>query len=341
MNGTSVSQQSKLKRSADASFQKTERLIINIQSDDESVITNYHLDWLEFGIWCDFSAVEYLLKEIKKSLFSVSFKESYGNSRYYQALRADDYGITIFHDLRPRLKNCAMHILLAGTFFRYGFAFQFVNELLRFLHALDLRISPSRVDSAVDFVSMGERFIPVPHCLPLPGDPKNQKRLKYERVDDMTLLSIKTHPYKGDSLLRVYDKLQDTKDPHFLLRHPEYSGCKAVWRLEFEFRADTLRAVYFNCPDSWRDYDSVFRSVLGQCFRRYKFDGFEFPASTITSYFKHQHDDERAYLDSINKMTSHYRRAIQLEKRLYSKSPSRSFDEYSVFDLMSEGENND
>lgn len=312
------------------------RLIINIESTDETVITNYHLDWLEFGVWCDFSAVEYILKEIKKCLSSISFKEHYGNSHYYQSMRAEDYGITIFHDLRPRLKNPAMSIRLAGTFFRYGFAFDFVNELLRFLHSLEIRLQPVRVDAAVDFVSMGELYLPIPACLPLPGSV--QKSLKYERLEDKTLLSIKTYPYKGDALLRVYDKLKDDRDSGFLDRHPEYSGCNAVWRLEFEFKADTLRAVYFNSPDSWSDYDSVFKSVLGQCFRRYAFSGFKFPKSTITSYFKHEKDDERSLNDAINKMTSYYRRVLQIEKRLYSKKPFRSNDEYSVFDLMEAGE---
>lgn len=318
------------------------RLIINIVSTDESVITNYHLDWLEFGAWCDFSAVEFLLKEIKNCLSSIDFKEHYGNSQYFQSLRSDDHGITIFHDLRPRLKNPAMSIRLAGTFFRFGFSFDFVNEILRILHDLEFKLQPVRVDAAVDFVSMGERFIPIPYALPLSGDPKNKKRIFYGRIDDTILDSMRTHPYKGDCLLRVYNKLTDTKDPHYLLRHPEYSGCNAVWRLEFEFKSDTLRAVYFNNPDDWRDYDSIFKSILGQCFRRYRFDGFDFPKSLISSYFKHDKDDERSLNDAINKMTSYYRRVLQIEKRLYSKNrSSRGFDADNVFDLMAAGEKND
>ncbi|PKL43354.1 MAG: hypothetical protein CVV41_09855 [Candidatus Riflebacteria bacterium HGW-Riflebacteria-1] len=229
-----------------------------------------------------------------------------------------------------------MTIKLAGTFFRYGFSFDFVNQLLGFLSSLEIQICPVRVDAAVDFVSMGERYIPVPTVLPQPGS--RQKSLFYGRVDDKILTIIRTNPYSGDSLLRVYDKLTDEKDPHFLLRHPEYEGFTAIWRLEFEFKGDTGRAVYINSPESWSSYDSLYREILGQCFRRYSFQGFEYPKSQNTSYIRKDNDDIRRYNDAINKMRSNYNRAIQLEKRIFCKRPVLDTDSMSVFDLMAEHE---
>lgn len=245
------------------------------------------------------------------------------------------HGIKIFYDLRSKLKNPPINIRCSGTFFRYSFSYSFCDGLLRLLNGLNIRFQSVRYDAAVDFVSMGEEvYIPIPEVLPQPGSFK--KELKYGRINDRILDEIKTYPYFGDALLRIYNKLTDRKDAEFLDRHPEYKGALGVWRLEFQFRSDTLRAVQINGAESFKDYWSLFREVLGQCFRRYKFRGFEFNPSSVSSYIPKKTDDMASLNHAHNQMLSWYRKYNILDKKIHVNANSfKDEPTASVIDLMS------
>ena len=118
-------------------MKKTERPIINIDSSSSSVEKHYHLDWFELSIWTSFAGVKFFLSEIKNYLFSTygcTLQEKYGNQRYHDSLRDEDYGITIFHNVRNKVLNPPLSLCFTGRFFRYANHKDAIDRVLSILN---------------------------------------------------------------------------------------------------------------------------------------------------------------------------------------------------------------
>ena len=270
-------------------------------------------------------------------------KESFGNSQYFHSLNNDTFGVKIFLEPRPKCHNHPLYIRLSGTFFRYAFSYVFVDALLKMLHGLEIKWNPVRFDASVDFISYEEIFIPHPSVVVRPGIlPKMKKEsliITFPDGSSDEVLDGYKAGYGGDCALRIYNKLTDEHDTEFLKRHTEYEGCSGVWRLEFQLRGDTLKAVFANSRESFISYDAVYAETLGQCFRRYNFQGFEYPKSEISSYIKRIKTDEGTYKSWQSKLKGLFHKVLQLEAQMFNKSERyRSFETFRVFDFFDEKE---
>jgi len=152
----------------------------------QNVIEIPHLDWLELSIWSSFAGVSYFIQEINKNLFQhfgFKLEDKYGNQRYFDSLRSEDFGISLFHNVRNNVKNAPLFLSITGRFFRYARHVEFITWLLGFLNALHetdfyepghvekikYTWRPTRIDSSIDFVSFGETFIPYPRFKSISG----------------------------------------------------------------------------------------------------------------------------------------------------------------------------
>lgn len=293
-------------------MKKTEGLIINIESSSSSVEKHYHLDWFELSIWTSFAGVKFFLSEIKNYLFSTygcTLQEKYGNQRYHDSLRDEDYGVTIFHNVRNKVLNPPLSLCFTGRFFRYANHKDVIDRVLSILntgHYVDpflegrkeqvtFRYQPVRIDASVDFISFGPVYKPIPHFLEISGCHGDfDYQFSGPDLDGLTLKMISSG--SDGARLTVYDKLKDKHDKEYLCRHPEFDGCSGVWRLEFQFRRSEIKAVYKKSPFSFLNYESCYQEILGQCFRRYRFDGFVCKPSEVSCYLKRAKSTDESLL---------------------------------------------
>lgn len=172
---------------------------------------------------------------------------------------------------------------------------------------------PIRIDASVDFISFSEVYIPYPSFKRTTN--RHEKEFSERWVGER----LETITYGLDGCrLTVYDKLRDRKDPEFLSRHPEYDSCRGVWRLEFQFRRSELKDVYKKVPDRFKDYSSVYNLVLGQCFRRFSFQGFDFPASEVSTYIKRVKPTDEGKLNMwLKRRRSAHDQVIRYERLVF------------------------
>lgn len=279
----------------------------------QNILEIPHLDWLELSIWSSFAGVSYFIQEINKNLFEhfgFKLEDKYGNQRYFDSLRSEDFGISLFHNVRNNVKNAPLFLSLTGRFFRYARHVEFVTWLLGFLNSLHetdfyepghvekikYTWRPTRIDSSIDFVSFGETFIPYPRFKSISGSALRE----FTSVFRGNALSSIFHGKDG-CRLTVYNKLVDDKDPEYLSRHPEYDGCSGVWRLEFQYRRSEIKDLYKKNPFLFGTYLNMFNTIIGQCARRYSFDGLDIKPSLISSYLPRRKTTDEAALQHLIK----------------------------------------
>ena len=320
-----------------------------------------HLDWFEASIWSSFAGVQYFVREIKKTLFhfmGIKLTDKYGNQRYHDSLRSDEpFGVTIFHNVRNNVQNAPISIEFSGRFFRYARHAEFLDFLLRFLNSIHPDVSlwrearsedvkyrwqPTRVDASVDFVSFSEKpFIPFPMFKQISG---SQER-EFTSVFRGHSLDKIFHGKDG-ARLTVYNKLTDDNDAEYLSRHPEFDGCSGVWRLEFQFRRSEIKGLYRKIPFSFGTYNNIFNTILGQCGRRYSFDGFDITPALTSSYIPRKKPDDEATLQYFIDRWLHLGRKVKqfegvvfpygdrpsYQKTMIEEEFQKDFDLYSAFD---------
>lgn len=300
------------------------------------------MDWADINVWSDFSGIEWLVDEIKKSLF-FDLKQANNHPRYYGCLRNDDFGFSMFFDVKPGLNNPPLNILMTGKFFRLDWSYDFLNDFLLLINEakeFGFKWRPVRFDASIDFVTWGsEPFYPDPESLQTTA---GKKEIDRTYGDDGSLKKISSG-YGSDCALKVYDKLKDTEDKNYLNRHPDFEGCSGVYRLEFQLRGETLRAIFKNSFESFSDYMTTFKEVLGQCFRRYKFSNFEFPSSSVSSYVRRVSTDQASLNYWHDQLLKAARMVNYYEHLLYGgKHTLKTFGqiqaEERIIDLMSEAE---
>ena len=295
--------------------------------NDENVLEVPHLDWFEASIWSSFAGVSYFISEIKKTLysfFSCRLDDRYGNQRYYDSLRNDELGIVIFHNVRNNMKNPPISVCFSGRFFRYDSHVEFITWLLKFFNSRHDRVSawrdgeiedvvyrwqPIRVDASIDFVSFGKPFIPYPQFKSVSGSVIRE----FSSVFRGEHLSKIWHGKDG-SRITVYNKLFDDHDAEFVTRHPEYEGFSSIWRLEYQFRRSEIKGLYKKNPFLFGTYSNLFNAIMGQCSRRYQFDGLKMNPSLISSYLPRRKLSDEAKLQlEIKKWFSCGRKVKALE----------------------------
>lgn len=224
----------------------------------------YSLDWFESSIYGDLECVDWVQGWIKENL-SATLKDGRGNPFYFNSVENKDLGFTLFYDVKPKVKNSPLYLRLTGRFFRLAKSHLFVEELLTVLKALNVKMSLTRVDAAIDFITFeGEKFqgIPYPVRKEFPGN-KSPIQSMIDDVHGLTGFNCG----KTDSRLRVYDKLLET---------PEYQGkygfnreIKHCWRIEHQLRGDSLKALCMKVNPN--RVDGLFFLVVGAMFKKFDF----------------------------------------------------------------------
>lgn len=338
-------------------MEKIQCPIINIESSSDGTGKIYHLDWFETGIWCGLADSQTLLSKIKKSLFWVDLKESFGNQRYHNSLRSDDFGVTIFYDIRGKSKNPPLSLLLTGKFFRYSLSTDFINKFLSWFpsiqhvklekqqyvnlfyktspfHGLKKRLPVGfynprlelvRIDASVDVVGLEEVKKPLPHFRPEFQWPEGAGQGFQWLGDDVH--GVKQYVYGKDGCrLSVYNKLLDDKDPEYRVRHPELDGCLSVWRIEFQMRKNELKSLFIKQRRMFNTYEGAFDAVFGQCARRFTFDFFRYKPSQVSLYLPRRKASEEASLShATNLCLSQFRKVKKLEKLVYCTQEKKRY----------------
>ena len=175
------------------------------------------------------------------------------------------------------------------------------------------RWRPARVDASIDFISFDKEYIPYPRFKAISG-PTIREFTSVFRGNQLS----KIFYGKDGARMTVYNKLFDDNDPEYLSRHPEYDGCVSVWRLEFQFRRSEIKDLYKKNPFLFGTYQNIFNTIIGQCARRYCFDGLEIKPSLISSYLpRRKKTDEATLQHYIKRWFGVAKKVKQFEKLVF------------------------
>lgn len=230
------------------------------------------LDWFECSCWLDEGKdlIKTKLREFLndiRSLLLFDFKQ-FGFGFYNDGYQYEEIGLSICFS--PKIsKNAPVYLVMQGKFFQNPDHENLFNDIMAVVRQHCSKFIPTRIDYAVDLVScFGEiEHFPEPEA-------KNGSVAAFKHYSDADGNVETIVSGKGDSRLKVYNKLLENPEYIKTYGYSENLPVLEVWRIEYTVRGQTLKNIVKHLPDRLFQtgiYCCMMGIASGQMFRRYTF----------------------------------------------------------------------